>query len=309
VAGVSGRAARASLILTVPEARPARRPGRASIVAVLAMALAWAAAVAAAILLPGDAIAGGIERAAGGSAERLGQLADLLRVGYSFSVGMVAAVNPCGFALLPAYLALFLGSNDGPTLPVGRQLARACWIGALVTLGFVALFGAAGLALTLASVAVGGALARVGVVIGTILVGVGGLLLGGGVVPGGRGGALAGRIGRAAGRSSALAYFAYGVAYGLASLGCALPLFLGVVGSALTIDGVLPALRQYLLYALGMGTVITVLTLLTALARQGVIRALRRAAPVIAPLGALLLILAGTYVIHYWLTAGGLLGR
>ena len=156
--------------------------------------------------------------------------------------------------------------------------------------------------------ATGDTLARVGVLIGTILVAVGGLLLGGGILPGG-GGALAGRLGRATRQSSPLAHFIYGLTYGLASLGCALPLFLGVVGTALTTEGMLPALRQYLLYALGMGTVVTALTLLTAIARQGVMRALRRAVPLVAPLGALLLVLAGSYVIHYWLTTGGMLGR
>lgn len=307
---MSSRVARASLILSASEAGGERRAWRPVLVAMLAVALAWAVAVTAAKLLPGaGGLVGGIDQLAGGSAARLGHLAELLRFGYSFSVGMVAAVNPCGFALLPAYLALFLGTNNGTGGSVGGQLLRACWVGALVTLGFVALFGAAGLALTLASVVVGGALAQVGVVVGTALVAVGGLLLGGGMLPGGQGSALAGRIGRATRQPSPLAYFAYGLAYGLASLGCALPLFLGVVGTALTTGGVVPALRQYLLYALGMGTVITALTVLTAVARQGVIRVLRRAAPVIAPLGATLLMLAGTYVLHYWLSAGGWLGK
>jgi cytochrome c biogenesis protein CcdA len=306
---MSGRAARASLILSAHEARLARRLLRPAIGVTVAVALAWAGAVAAATLLPGvGELVGGVERAAGDSATRLGHLAELLRVGYTFTVGMVAAVNPCGFALLPAYLALFVGTADGSPAPVGRQLARACQVSSLVTLGFVVLFGVAGLALTLITVAVADTLARIGVLIGTLLVAVGGLLLGGGILPGG-GGALAGRLGRATRQPSPLAYFAYGLAYGLASLGCALPLFLGVVGTALTTEGLLPALRQYLLYALGMGTVITTLTILTALARQGTVRALRRVAPLVAPLGAVLLILAGTYVIHYWLTTGGLLGR
>jgi cytochrome c biogenesis protein CcdA len=306
---MSGRAARASLILLAHESRPARRFLRPAIGAAVAVALAWAGEVAAATLLPGvGELAGGIERAAGDSTVRLGHLAELLRVGYTFTVGMVAAVNPCGFALLPAYLALFLGTTDGSPAPVGRQLARARQVSALVTLGFVVLFGVAGFALTLITVAVADTLARIGVLIGTLLVAVGGLLLGGGSLPGG-GGVLAGRLGRATRHPSPLAYFAYGLAYGLASLGCALPLFLGVVGTAFTTEGILPALRQYLLYALGMGTVVTALTLLTAIARQGVFRALRRVAPLVAPLGSILLVLAGTYVIHYWLTTGGLLGR
>src|SRR3990170_297595 len=41
----------------------------------------------------------------------LGNVADLLPVGYAFGAGMVSTVNPCGFALLPAYLGLYLGKG------------------------------------------------------------------------------------------------------------------------------------------------------------------------------------------------------
>mgnify|MGYP001611737333 FL=1 len=39
----------------------------------------------------------------------LGRVADFLPLGYAFGAGMVSTVNPCGFAMLPAYLGLFLG--------------------------------------------------------------------------------------------------------------------------------------------------------------------------------------------------------
>lgn len=38
---------------------------------------------------------------------------------YAFTLGLVAAVNPCGFPLLPAYLALFAGGEHRPDW-VGR---------------------------------------------------------------------------------------------------------------------------------------------------------------------------------------------
>ena len=33
------------------------------------------------------------------------------RLATSFTAGLVAAVNPCGFAMLPAYLSFFLGQE------------------------------------------------------------------------------------------------------------------------------------------------------------------------------------------------------
>src|SRR5436190_17497209 len=62
----------------------------------------------------------------------------------ALTAGMLAAVNPCGFALLPAYLSLLVLGDDSPTrtAAVGRALAAT----AAMTLGFAAVFGVFGLA-------------------------------------------------------------------------------------------------------------------------------------------------------------------
>jgi cytochrome c biogenesis protein CcdA len=56
--------------------------------------------------------------------------------------GLVAIVNPCGFAMLLAYLSFFLGLDHA------AAVARALPVGAIVAAGFVAVFGAAGLLLS-----------------------------------------------------------------------------------------------------------------------------------------------------------------
>ena len=60
----------------------------------------------------------------------LGQLADLLPFGYAFGAGMVSAVNPCGFAMLPVYLTLYLGAENGSfrDRPVWARLLKSIWI-------------------------------------------------------------------------------------------------------------------------------------------------------------------------------------
>jgi len=48
---------------------------------------------------------------------------------FAFGAGMVATVNPCGFAMLPAYLSFFLGIED-ERASVGRavsHLQRSRW--------------------------------------------------------------------------------------------------------------------------------------------------------------------------------------
>ena len=44
-------------------------------------------------------------------------------VGLAFAAGLVAALNPCGFALLPAYLALVVG--DTAHVSTNRTTAAA----------------------------------------------------------------------------------------------------------------------------------------------------------------------------------------
>ncbi len=65
----------------------------------------------------------------------------------ALTAGMLAAFNPCGFALLPGYLALFLADAQG----AGRSTAirRAIAISASLTAGFVAIFGVVGCPLSL----------------------------------------------------------------------------------------------------------------------------------------------------------------
>lgn len=61
----------------------------------------------------------------------------------AFAAGMIAPVNPCGFALLPAWITYAL--DDGDTSPLPVRLARALRSGAALTVGFAVTLAAAGL--------------------------------------------------------------------------------------------------------------------------------------------------------------------
>src|SRR5688572_14829581 len=58
---------------------------------------------------------------------------------YAFTLGLVAAVNPCGFPMLPAYLSWFIGVDDADVDPAGR-VPRALASASAVSLGFFAVF-------------------------------------------------------------------------------------------------------------------------------------------------------------------------
>ena len=55
-----------------------------------------------------------------------------------------------------------------------------------------------------------------------------------------------------------------------------------------------------------MGLIIVLLTLSIALFKEAIIGIMRKTLPYMQPLSAALMILAGTYIVFYWLTIGGL---
>jgi cytochrome c-type biogenesis protein len=236
----------------------------------------------------------------------LTELATVLPFGFAFGVGMVAAVNPCGFAMLPAYLSLYLGAHEeafGKRSSMSRLL-RALLVGVVVSSGFVVLFGLAGLVISASGTFLLEVMPALGIVIGGVLVLVGLWMLVGGTLHSGPFERFAGRVGDLR-KVSVPGFFLFGLAYGAASLSCTLPAFLAVVGSSLASGGVLAGAGRFLGFGLGMAAVLVTLTLALAFFKQGLVRWLRRAVPYMRLASAVLLVLAGAYVIFYWLSSGG----
>ncbi|HET8893588.1 MAG TPA: hypothetical protein VFM96_05785 [Gaiellaceae bacterium] len=69
-------------------------------------------------------------------------------VSFDFVAGTVATVNPCVFALLPAYLARRVGVEDG-TRGSADAVSRALLVGGVTTAGFMLVFGTIGTAIGL----------------------------------------------------------------------------------------------------------------------------------------------------------------
>ena len=229
----------------------------------------------------------------------------VLPFGFAFGVGMVAAVNPCGFAMLPAYLSLYLGAHEedfGKRSSMSRLL-RALLVGVVVSSGFVVLFGLAGLVISAGGTLLLDVMPALGIVIGGILILVGLWMLAGRTFHKSTVERFAERVGDPR-DVSVRGFFLFGLAYGAASLSCTLPAFLAVVGSSLASAGVLAGAGRFLGFGLGMAAVLVTLTLALALFKQGLLRWLRKAVPYVQLVSAVLLVLAGVYVIFYWLSSG-----
>ena len=301
----------ASRGLPIPITRVVFRRG--VIFPVLTASLALTIAFIGGILTGESSATGGVngfvEGLSGNSSTFLGDIGFLAPLGFAFAAGMVSTVNPCGFAMLPAYLGLYLGSDDlgeGQRRHPIWRMGRAVKVGAVVTFGFILLFGIAGIVIGAGAQGFVDIVPWIGLTIGILLVLAGAYVMGGGKLYSGFAGRAAARMGNP-GQVSTRGYLMFGMSYGTASLSCTLPIFLAVIGTSLAVSDIPTAVGQFILYAIGMGTVIMLLTVGMALFKTAVVGAMRRLLPYIQPLSAGLMTVAGSYIVFYWLTLGGLL--
>ncbi len=204
--------------------------------------------------------------------------------------GMLATVNPCGFAMLPGYLALVVAGTTSRSARVGRALVAS----GLMTAGFVAVFGIFGLLSVPIASAAQQYLPIVTIVIGLALVIMGVLLLAGKqiflLLPKPKRGAPTTRI---------TSMLGYGIAFAIASLSCTIGPFLAVAGVALRGGDLGSGLSAFIAYALGMGLVVGVLAVAAALASSTAATGIRRLLPYVGRIGGVLLVITGGYVGYY----------
>ena len=218
-------------------------------------------------------------------------------LGLAFGAGLVAALNPCGFALLPAYLTLVVRTERAGVLTaVGRALAATL----AMTLGFLAAFGAFGLLTVTIAATVQRFLPYVTIAIGISLVALGiWLLIGRDLAVLTPRSLLAGR--RRAPTARLGSMFGYGLGYAVASLSCTIGPFLAVTGATFRGGPVLDGLMIYLAYAAGFGLLVGVLAVAVAFASSALIDRMRRILPYINRISGALLVAVGLYVGYYGL--------
>jgi cytochrome c-type biogenesis protein len=212
---------------------------------------------------------------------------------YAFATGMVATINPCGFAMLPAYLSYFLGLDD-PSTDSQSVVLRAVGISAVVTAGFVVVFTVIGVVLNVAALPIEANMPWATVVIGIALT-----VLGIAMLAGYQPSFTLPKLERGGDRRTLWSMFVFGVSYALASLSCTLPLFLVAVTGVFSSQSLIGGMGAFVAYGLGMGLVLTAITVALALARQSLVGRLRGALRYTGRIAGGLLVVAGIFLV-YW---------
>jgi cytochrome c biogenesis protein CcdA len=220
-----------------------------------------------------------------------------LNLAFAFTAGLLATLNPCGWAMLPAFVSYHLGLRQAnyKQKTFAQRITEGLTVGLLVTGGFVAIFGiadvvlSAGLRLIVAYMP----LAAFGT--GVVLVLFGTWLLAGKSLP------FPLPLPQVSpthtrGLKSA---FVFGIGYAFASLSCTLPIFLAVVGTSLSATTVAASALMFGAYGAGMAAVLVSVALGATLLNGAVARWLRQLLPHVHRLSAGVLVLAGLYLIWY----------
>ncbi|GAB2566586.1 hypothetical protein Aab01nite_46130 [Paractinoplanes abujensis] len=207
----------------------------------------------------------------------------------ALTAGMLGAVNPCGFALLPAYLSVLVAAEPGR--PV-RAVGRALQAGAALALGYAVVFGAFGLVLTPIAGALQPRLPWLTVVLGLGLAALGGWLLAGRSLP-----SVTVRAPVLTGSTGSTVLF--GMAYAVASLGCAVGPFLALVVSSLRAGSIGSGVALFFAYAGGMALVVSATAVAVALVRVSLLTRIRGLLGLVPRVGGAILVVCGLYVAYY----------
>lgn len=213
---------------------------------------------------------------------------------FPFTLGLVAAFNPCGFAMLPVYVSFFLGKDTENS--TARNIMRALKVGLALTAGFVAVFGAFGI-LTSSLLSSGTVLTYtpyVTFILGILLVPFGIAMLGGFELK-----LATPRLQQGGDSGEMLSMFLFGVSYAVVSLGCTVGLFIAGVSNVFASGGFIEGVSVFVAYGLGMGAVIMTLTVALAMAKTSIATNMRKILPWVNRISGVLLVLSGLYLIVY----------
>jgi len=214
----------------------------------------------------------------------------------SFIRGMVAAVNPCGFILLPTYLMYFLGMQGSLPGTQRATMRRALLVSAAVSTGFLSVFLLAGVITEFSTnwIAANAKWATSAIGVGLLVLGV--AMLFGYKLP-----IMTPNINTGEQpKKTVRAMFVFGVAYAVASIGCTIGLFMATVFGSTTRDGVAAGIGNVLAYGAGMALLVSALTVALASANTSMLKLLRGGMQYVDRIAAVFVIISGAYLLWYF---------
>lgn len=215
---------------------------------------------------------------------------------YSLLLGMLAAVNPCGFVLLPTYLVAYLSVSDDTD--VATRLRRSLVVGGSVSAGFLVVFLIVGAISRLFTNWIEINAKYVSLVVGLALI-----VMGVRMLSGWRPRIWVPALGGESRRNGVVGMFAFGVVYAIASIGCTIGLLTTAILGSFTRDGLVSGVLSVVMYGFGMALFVTALTTTLAFAKTALVRGGRGVMSVVSYVSSGLVLITGIYLAWYWYVA------
>lgn len=215
---------------------------------------------------------------------------------FSFIAGLVAFFAPCSFVLLPGYITYYVSkytqADKKKSLP--RDIFQGFVFGLIASLGFFTVFGLAGLGVMALGQFIKQFIPWIAIITGIILIFIGFFML----------------FGKSflffqapkikfIQKSEKTSIYLFGIVYAIGSLGCVFPIFLSVVIQGIASDSFLDGSYTILAYILGMSIIMVAITTVTFATKYVLLKKLERILPYIKKVSAVILIIAGGYMIYY----------
>lgn len=210
---------------------------------------------------------------------------NIIFITLAFSAGLAAFFSPCAVALLPAYITYYLGKGNKEKK---AYVQESLVFSAQAILGFFTIFGVVGSLVLAFGQFIKSFIPGIAIATGFVLVIIGIFML--------FGKNFSLNLKHKIPISNA---YAFGIAYGIGALGCTFPLFLTVVLQGVVDDMIINGIISLLAYILGISLMMVVVTVLTAFAKEFIEQKIAQILPYILKLSALILILAGGYMVYY----------
>ena len=217
------------------------------------------------------------------------------RLATSFSAGLLAAVNPCGFVLLPTYLLYFLGIENLRPGAQRSSVRRALAVSLAVSAGFMTVFVIIGTIVKLSSNWLVAKSSWLSLAFGILLIVFGIAMLFGYRLP-----FTTPKLDIGQRDRTVASMYVFGIAYAIASLGCTIGPFLGTVLGGFSTDGVATGIAAIALYGAGMALLVTGLTVTLASANTALLRVLRSGMAWFEYVSGVFVLLTGVYLTWYW---------
>ncbi|AVR45092.1 hypothetical protein C7S20_07310 [Christiangramia fulva] len=214
-------------------------------------------------------------------------------IGFSFLQGVLAFLAPCAVALLPAYILAFISRNPESAEKTSARLGRGFKLASLSILGILLIYSAAGIMIVLASQVLKDYMKWITIGMGVILIILGVLMLLGKSV------SFSFNIHNSNSKTEAGEAFIFGIGYAIGALGCLFPLFLIVATQALAAESVLEGISYILAYFAGISGMMSLTIILAIFAKDFLLKNLGRILPYMEKITAILIFIAGVYVINY----------